>query len=227
MINFWEYEKPRPLWTLTKLVGHRYLVSGIYGSRFIYTRLYRIFLGLGRISQRRRCCNLELNWGAFHWDVPCYNDRAQLTQNHFSACIYEFVTLIMKSEHFKTLPVYTVLYAQPQALESCTRAVWQTVYHTIRDTIQPFRVLWLWAWLLALRYDYVGSVRVKEIRLESITHHSWKGMQWQIDFYKEGRKKTTNNTSVATSDTVRLMPVSRRNSLVGDNREATRVTVCA
>ena len=31
------------------------------------------------------------------------NDRDQLTQNHFSAFIYKFVTLIMKSEHFKTL----------------------------------------------------------------------------------------------------------------------------
>ena len=83
MINFWEYEKPRLLWTLKKLVGHRYLVSGIYGSRFIYICLYRIPLGLDWIAWRRRCCNLELNWGAFHWDVPCYNERAELTQKPF------------------------------------------------------------------------------------------------------------------------------------------------
>ena len=110
MIKFWEYEKPRLLWTLKKLVGHRYLVSGIYGSRFIYTCLYMSSRGKDWIAWRRRCCNLKLNWGAFHWDVSCYNDRAELTQNHFSAFIYKFVTLIVKSEHFKAVMKRTPWY---------------------------------------------------------------------------------------------------------------------
>ena len=104
MMNIWEYAKPWPLWTPDKIrQASMSNLWNLWQPFHLHTCLYRTSLALDLTAWHRGCCNLELTWGAFHWDVPCCNDRAQLPQNHFLAFIYQFVTLIMKFEHFETV----------------------------------------------------------------------------------------------------------------------------